>query len=569
MNGSFSRARLISACLTLASGLSPAALVVPHAQQSRDAAIAGVSSFILTGTVVGADDDRPISRVVVTVSSTAPAFSRVSSTDAQGRFVFTDLPGGTVTVKAARAAYLTEYYGSPRPGRGPALPFAVGSAQPMSIVLKLTRGAVIAGTVLGPTGRPQSDVEVSVVETRTSNGERHIVGEARGSDSTDDHGRYRIWGLAPGEYVVKAMPPAEAFVEADGTRPVQYAPVYYPAAIDAADAATIPIKAEEERDGVNLTVRAVATATVRGTVVGVDSRPVAGLRIALHGASGDQHDVSDAGGRFEFRGVPPGRFAIGARSSSARSSGSGGLASDDLWASLDLIVNGADQSGLTLGLQPGLSVAGRVAFDGSAAATADPSRASISLMPAGDKPGITSAAGARTSADGKFTMTGLAPGMYRMTAAMVASPSQRAMAPWFLKSVLWQGQDLLDSTVDVGPGQNLDGVTVLFSDRRTDLAGTFFDTNGRPIAGYIVVVLPADRRFWTPDSRRISHVRLATDGHYDFAGLPAGDYLLAAVTELDADDLADPAWLESVAAMSLRVTLAEGEHRVQDLRLGK
>ena len=78
----------------------------------------------------------------------------------------------------------------------------------------------------------------------------------------------------------------------------------------------------------------------------------------------------------------------------------------------------------------------------------------------------------------------------------------------------------------------------------------------------------AERRFWTPESRRVEHALLGRDGRFDFSNLPAGDYLLAAVTHLDADDLDDPAWLEAVAAMAVHTTLADGEHKVQDIRLG-
>ena len=49
--------------------------------------------------------------------------------------------------------------------------------------------------------------------------------------------------------------------------------------------------------------------------------------------------------------------------------------------------------------------------------------------------------------------------------------------------------------------------------------------------------------------------------------MPAGDYYVSAVTELDPEDLADPDFLEQLAAMSFKVTLAEGERKIQDIKL--
>ena len=39
------------------------------------------------------------------------------------------------------------------------------------------------------------------------------------------------------------------------------------------------------------------------------------------------------------------------------------------------------------------------------------------------------------------------------------------------------------------------------------------------------------------------------------------------MTDIDPSDLRDPAVLEEMAAASVRVTLAEGEKKVQDLRI--
>ena len=51
-------------------------------------------------------------------------------------------------------------------------------------------------------------------------------------------------------------------------------------------------------------------------------------------------------------------------------------------------------------------------------------------------------------------------------------------------------------------------------------------------------------------------------------GLPPGEYYLVAVTDVEPSQLADPAFLESLSTGGLRITLSEGEKKVQDLKLG-
>ena len=81
-----------------------------------------------------------------------------------------------------------------------------------------------------------------------------------------------------------------------------------------------------------------------------------------------------------------------------------------------------------------------------------------------------------------------------------------------------------------------------------------------------MVIVPADRSLRTRTSRRVLSTRPTTVGAFSFTDLPAGDYVLAVVTDLD------PAWresdfLEQVASAGVKVAIADGEKKTQDLRV--
>ena len=85
------------------------------------------------------------------------------------------------------------------------------------------------------------------------------------------------------------------------------------------------------------------------------------------------------------------------------------------------------------------------------------------------------------------------------------------------------------------------------------------------MAGFPIVLFPADRALWVSGSRRIVSAKPASDGRYKVAGLPAGEYYLCALTELDPNDLYDPAYLDQIVAGAFKLTLTEGEKKTQDL----
>jgi hypothetical protein len=53
-----------------------------------------------------------------------------------------------------------------------------------------------------------------------------------------------------------------------------------------------------------------------------------------------------------------------------------------------------------------------------------------------------------------------------------------------------------------------------------------------------------------------------------FADLPAGEYYIAALTDLDPVDWQTPASLDQAVPFAIKVRLAEGEKKVQDLKIG-
>ena len=107
------------------------------------------------------------------------------------------------------------------------------------------------------------------------------------------------------------------------------------------------------------------------------------------------------------------------------------------------------------------------------------------------------------------------------------------------------GRDLLDTPIE-GPDINWRGVTLTLSDKRTELSGTLQVGAGQP-ADYYVVVFSADRTNWRVGARRSMSAKPGTDGRFVFTDLPAGEYYVAALTDLDPIDWQTPAFLEQVS----------------------
>jgi hypothetical protein len=110
-------------------------------------------------------------------------------------------------------------------------------------------------------------------------------------------------------------------------------------------------------------------------------------------------------------------------------------------------------------------------------------------------------------------------------------------------------------------------VSVGFGDTSTDLKGRLQSAFGQPTADYTVIIFPADQRYWVPLARRMRSTRPSTDGAFAFNGLPAGEYRLAAVTDVDAGAWYDPALLQELLPASVSVRLIDGQPVVQDLRV--
>jgi hypothetical protein len=82
-----------------------------------------------------------------------------------------------------------------------------------------------------------------------------------------------------------------------------------------------------------------------------------------------------------------------------------------------------------------------------------------------------------------------------------------------------------------------------------------------------VIAFSEDPNRWTFATRFIRSARPNQDGRYTLRGLPPHDYLVAAVKDMEVGQAQDPEFLESLRTRAIRVSLSEGETRVQDLKV--
>jgi hypothetical protein len=395
-----------------------------------------------------------------------------------------------------------------------------------------------------------------------------------------------------------------------------YAPVYYPGTTSLSSATTVTLDVGEERAGVDFQLQLVPTWRVSGIVAMPSGALPQGTQVALVPSERaslpnvnvfgtDQTRVS-ADGRFTFDNVTPGQYSLQARAivrdPAAAQNGAGGRGgpvffgrggsggpgsiAQVLWAAADVSVGGQHISNLVLTLQPGMTMKGRVDFENGSQQPPDPTRILITLSPRGTQTlemGVTPPG--EVDASGHFSIPGVAPGRYTINASVLPySPSEdpagrggrggrgfvtpgQTAGGWRLKSAMIDGRDVLDFPLDVGPNQDLSNAVLTFTDKTQELSGTIQDTSGRPTSDFTIILFPSDNRYWTPQSRRIASARPGTDGRFTFRGIPAGEYRLTAVTDVEPGQWYDPAFLGQVQQASIPISLAEGATKVQDIRL--
>jgi uncharacterized protein (DUF2141 family) len=558
---------------------------------------------------------------------------RTVVTDNDGKFEFTALPAGQYTVTATKAAHLPAHFGAIRPGR-PGTPIVLAADQILPITLTMARGAVLTGTIRGGDGQPISGARVAVIDARDSGGFERAFFAAQFVE-TDDRGIYRIFGVPQSEYVIVAVQDVtgtgeigrRTAVDADrllaelqqkrgrppaGTTPpppaplppsFSFAPTYFPGTPLLRDAARVRVVAGEVRDGLDFVLGAVPVARIMGTITG-DVPNLAAVRLVMildgirspiaPGTTPVLSQQVDAQGRFIYSNAAPGRYRIMARanrndtasapalppgggggSSSGRGSGNPALPPGELlFATADVDISGHDVS-VSLTLQPGSTISGRVKFEGETPVPENAlSTIRLSVSPPDGTYSSSSGAGTfsntfigapgvQVKADGTFEIGNIGPGVVSLFSPLPTAITSN----WWMRSAMSGGVDLLDAPFEVKLGADLRDVVVTLSDKRTELSGTLQTATGQAAPSYFIIVFPADSSLRMARSRRIQAVRPSTAGQFVVKDLPPGEYIISALADVMPNEWNDVTFLERAAPAGVRVTLGEGEKKVQDLRI--
>lgn len=254
-------------------------------------AAAQTAGVLIRGRVIDADTREAVRRAVVKVYNARDRRDEI--TDAEGRFQFSDLAAGDYALIAHRDGYSNRAYKLERSDFD----------DPKELLVEVRRQGVITGRVRNTEGEPLQRATIQALIPQGGDG-AEMAGPRT---ETNDLGEYRLSGLEPGTYRVKAT-----FRE--GRRspfhpmPLLLATSYYGSP---AGPTEIAIKHRSVVTGVDFVLSPARPASVRGrlrTENGVFRGSVS-LWIEGHNAEVGKGG-SGAEGKFEIGELAPGRYTI-------------------------------------------------------------------------------------------------------------------------------------------------------------------------------------------------------------------------------------------------------------------
>jgi protocatechuate 3,4-dioxygenase beta subunit len=424
------------------------------------------------------------------------------------------------------------------------------SGQPLTI--RLQRSVAVSGRVVDRQGNAVTSALVAVRPAPLEGARPSSSARLAVLAETNDLGEYRVGGLGEGRYVV-AVVNRYATSSVDGTSPDPGRIDRLNAALTGgADPATaipeatstsvfVQLQPGRDVDDLLLTTRGPTqmpglcpaspaaagdgTGVISGRVINQRGEPVMCANVRLLTRGREPVVATDAEGRFEFAGLPAGRYGL-ETTKILHLTGRYGSERSGAPSTRIALADGRTLRDLDILLPTGSAIMGTVVDEAGEPVAGVMVRA---LRPRGptDSRFASSAFGAaaqRTDDRGRFRLFGLPPGTYFVAAATNSGIGTAAAGEGW-PATLYPGTTdaALASALRIDAGRDLSGIDItLGPPPAARVTGFAFDADGQPARG---VLLGASQRTGV----LLLEPRTATagpDGAFAFPSVPPGEYVL-------------------------------------------
>lgn len=520
----------------------------------------------IRGRITDAATGAGLRRANVRASAPELRGIRTTTTDNNGRFEFPDLPAGRYQISANKSGYVDITYGALGPlEQGKTL--RLGDKQSLdNINFAVPRGSVITGRVVDEFGEPVADAMVVPMRWQSTPGGRRPMPAGR-SAQTNDIGEFRLYGLPPGQYLVSANYRQMNMVSVNGQLASDndhsgYAPTYYPAAANVAEAQTITVGVAEVMPEIGIMLVPTRTSTVSGMVLDGQGAPVKGGMVLamLSDAAGMGTPFGGANGQirpdgsFTLSGLTAGNYTL-------RSTGNMGPAGPPQSVSIAKItVSGNDLQGVVLAPLTPVVLHGRVILDSAAASAFRPQTVRFIAQPTEiNFMGPLGPAAAPQPVAEDFTFT------------VQAAPGELIIRPtlpagWMVRRIRLGSEDITDGFTLRADERGT--IEAELSNQAPQISGAMVNRNGEAVAEGYAVWFPED--YERERKSPIGHYAMARgdqNGRYTVRTLLPGTYYVVAVPRIQMGQQNDPEYLARLRPSAVRVTIQEGDNRSLDLRL--
>ena len=501
--------------------------------------------LVLRGSVADEITRAPLRRALVQANCGNGGFAALS--DAAGSFAITGIAPGECQLSVQKPGYIAKDD-----------PQQIEMKRSRSdITLTLTPGASVAGRVVDSAGDPVANVWVQALQSNVLEGRRRM--QTMNSAYTNDLGRYRITGLSPGVWFLRAV---ENFPQTrtqgglqNWTPPpgVAWPPIYYGGAEGEKSATPVKLSAAATFDA-DFAVTLQPGFSITGKLEGFTQGQPADIQLLR---TSDNDNVASAlynfsTGRFAISDIPAGSYYLRATSGTNQAPTRGFEAVE---------VNG-DIRNLVVSLMPGTDIHGELqgsieektqgATLGSIeGAPRSRGRAGcmVSLRPWTFDRDWKNHYSAQAEPGGEFVFEHVLPDRYRLEA--------RCHPSGWVRSATYGDVDVLRQSFLVsGGGQKL---RIELGDKSGKVSGTVKDESGAPATAHVVLI---------PDDGGTPLESFAIPQHgFRFQSVPPGRYRAYAWSQKTQAEFANPEWVRNFSQHGRDVSVDGDSEATVDLDL--